>query len=212
MSSSSFPTIEFVYFDLGNILLSFDPAIACENLARLVSRDTAAVKHALYQSGLQDKFEHGSISEERFVAELNRHLDVAPESVEDQSVLDAISDMFTPIDAMSEILGRVRSRVGRIGLLSNTCRAHWGWIGRQGYPVLETPLDETVLSFDVGSMKPEPAIYEAAEAMCEVDPSRVLFIDDREENVAAARARRWNAEVCLGGPEAIDVLGRYRVL
>lgn len=212
MSDHVNDSIRFVYFDMGNILLSFDPQVACQNLARLLGRSDASIDHALYQSGLQDKFEHGSISVDRFVDELAKQLAIAPLPCEPAAILDAMSDMFTPIETMQGIIASVRDAGKGVGLLSNTCRAHWNWIERQNYAVMGTPFDETVLSFDVGSMKPEPQIYEAAEAMCEVDPSEILFIDDRPENVAAAKQRGWNAEVCLGGPEAIAILRRYLVI
>jgi len=42
----------------------------------------------------------------------------------------------------------------------------------------------------VGLRKPEPAIYARALDILGRPPERVLFIDDREENVAAAAAAK----------------------
>ncbi len=47
-------------------------------------------------------------------------------------------------------------------------------------------------------MKPDPRIYAAAEAAAGVAPSRILFLDDRAENVQAAIDRGWQAAQCLG--------------
>ena len=212
MTTNTKPTIEFVYFDLGNILLAFDPKIACQNIADRLGREPSAIKAALYQSGLQDKFEHGSVSVEQFFDELAGHLSIDELSSDTPEILDAMSDMFAPIESMVDIASRVKAKVGRIGILSNTCLAHWDWIGRQNYPTMQAVFDKSVLSFEIGSMKPEPQIYEVAESMCKVEPSKILFIDDREENVLAARSRGWNAEVCMGGAEAIAVLEQYEVL
>ena len=44
-----------------------------------------------------------------------------------------------------------------------------------------------VLSHEVRAIKPEPQIFRAAIEMAPADPDEIFFVDDREENVAAAR-------------------------
>jgi HAD superfamily hydrolase (TIGR01509 family) len=127
-------------------------------------------------------------------------------------VLDAISDMFTPIESMRGVLRSVRQRGYRVGLLSNTCHAHWDWITRQKYSVTDFSFDVTILSFQVGAMKPDHAIYQAAETAASVSSDRILFLDDQPENVAAASSRSWQAVRCFGGQQAIGALQAFRVL
>lgn len=43
------------------------------------------------------------------------------------------------------------------------------------------------------SFKPEPEIYAAAESLTQLAGPDLLFIDDREENAAAAAQRGWHA-------------------
>ena len=54
--------------------------------------------------------------------------------------------------------------------------------------------------------KPDPAIYRLCEERMGLPPAKLLFFDDYPENVAAARALGWQAEVyngpisaCAGG-------------
>ena len=204
--------IEFIYFDLGHVLVSFDPAIACRNLADMLSLEIEPVRHAVYESGLQDRFEHGEISGEEFVAGIRERLGLRAEQMPFGQTLDAASDMFTPIDSMAEVLELVRDGGLRVGLLSNTCHAHWDWICRQPYFVNEFSFDATVLSYEVGAMKPAAAIYAVAEEASGIAANRLLFLDDKPENVEAARARGWHAALCLGGEPAIEALKQYRVL
>jgi glucose-1-phosphatase len=204
--------IKFVYFDLGNVLLSFDTAKACNNLATLLSRTPKQIHEALYESGLEDEFEHGRVSPDVVVAELCRRLDVDSNRICAADVLDGMSDMFTEIDAMIGVIQTVRDRGYRVGLLSNTCHAHWDWVVRQNYAVLKTPFEQLVVSYEIGSMKPSPAIYEAAESMAKLAPKQLMFIDDKPENVSAARHRGWNAETCVGGPQAISILKDYGLM
>jgi HAD superfamily hydrolase (TIGR01509 family) len=44
-------------------------------------------------------------------------------------------------------------------------------------------------------MKPDPALYRVVESAAGVPPARILFIDDRPENVEAARKLGWQAFV-----------------
>lgn len=206
------PEIEFVYFDLGNVLVSFDPAVACRNLAEMLCLEIEPVRRAVYESGLQDRFEHGEISGGGFVAGIRERLGLSAEQTPVAQTLDAASDMFTPIDSMAGVLQWVRESGFGVGLLSNTCHAHWDWICRQPYFVNEFSFDATVLSYEVGAMKPATAMYSAAEKASGVPSSSLLFLDDKTENVEAARARGWHASQCLGGSSAIEALKQYRVL
>jgi FMN phosphatase YigB (HAD superfamily) len=201
--------VEFVYFDLGNVLLSFDPALACDNLSKRFEMTFDQARASVYESQLQDRFEHGDVTGEQFSDAIRRQLGRTESAMPTELVLDAVSDMFTPIESMRGVMQSVRQYGCRVGLLSNTCHAHWDWIRRQNYSVMDFAFDATILSFEVGSMKPEHAIYEAAERAAEVSPKRILFLDDKDENVAAAIGRGWNAVRCLGGAESVRALQAF---
>lgn len=52
--------------------------------------------------------------------------------------------------------------------------------------------DATIDSSEIGTIKPEIAIYEAAEERANVKPSEILFIDDTKANLTAAESRGWH--------------------
>ena len=137
--------VKFVYFDLGNVLLSFDPEAACANLARRWSIEIPEARSAVYDSGLQDRFEHGEVNGEQFAAAIRRQLRKTELDMPTAEVLDAVSDMFTPVDSMSGVLHAVRADGFGVGLLSNTCHAHWDWIQRQRYAVMDFEFSLTPL-------------------------------------------------------------------
>lgn len=58
--------------------------------------------------------------------------------------------------------------------------------------------DRAWVSGRMGVMKPDPAIYAALEAESGVAPGRLLFTDDRAENIAAAAARGWQTHLFEG--------------
>jgi FMN phosphatase YigB (HAD superfamily) len=203
--------IQFVYFDLGNILWSFDEDRACQNAADLLGVSSDDIRQAVYESGLQNRFEHGQVSPAGFCEELVKSLANANETADLQAIADSLSDMFTPIESMVSVVNAVRSSDASVGILSNTCESHWDWIQRQQHPMMAGPFDAIVLSFEVNSMKPDDQIYRAAEMAAGVPADQILFLDDKQENVVAAKMRGWRAEQCLGGSEAITALQHHGI-
>ncbi|APE29460.1 Hydrolase, haloacid dehalogenase-like family [Aurantiacibacter gangjinensis] len=61
-------------------------------------------------------------------------------------------------------------------------------------------------------VKPDPAIYAIAETRFGITPDRLLFIDDRADNIAAAEARGWHGHVFQGADAAAADLRRYGLL
>ncbi len=204
--------IQFVYFDLGNVLVSFDPDIACANVAEQFGVEVERARAVIYQSGLQDVFEHGQVSSQQFADTVRRELKLTVTQMPTQALLDATSDMFTPIESMVDIIRSVVDSGHRAGILSNTSASHWDWIKRQNWSVMTSAFEVEILSYEVGVMKPNPRIYQAAQTAAGVSPSSILFLDDRTENVAGAIACGWQAAQCIGGPEAQEVLRHFGVL
>ncbi|WP_370282475.1 HAD family hydrolase [Pseudooceanicola sp.] len=60
--------------------------------------------------------------------------------------------------------------------------------------------DRAYVSGHMGVIKPDVRIYEMVEADCGIAPERLLFTDDRENNIAAAAARGWQTHL-FEGPE-----------
>src|SRR4051795_5977066 len=54
-------------------------------------------------------------------------------------------------------------------------------------------VDDIVYSHEVGIAKPDPAVFRLTEQLLAVRPDEVVFIDDHDPHVAAARARGWHA-------------------
>jgi 2-haloacid dehalogenase len=76
-------------------------------------------------------------------------------------------------------------------LLSNCSKLHIDNVRRR-YGILGS-FQGLCLSYEVGSFKPDPEIYAAAERLTGLKGADLAFIDDKAENVAAAAARGWRA-------------------
>ena len=72
-------------------------------------------------------------------------------------------------------------------------------IARRAYPFLDA-FDARFISGHLGVMKPEADIYARLEADTGLAPDRLLFTDDRADNIAAAATRGWHTHR-FTGPE-----------
>jgi len=94
--------------------------------------------------------------------------------------------MWTDVDRdMTEWVGRVHASGLKTGVLSNM-HCDMASYARRTFAWLKQ-LDSVTLSCEVRLIKPERAIYERCLDGLALRPEQVLFIDDREANVVAAR-------------------------
>jgi putative hydrolase of the HAD superfamily len=83
-------------------------------------------------------------------------------------------------------LGALRDAGLRVGLLSNMPREHWlHFEQRHEWLAL---CDHVTVSWERGAVKPDKAIYRHSIEGIGLEPAETLFVDDREDNVEAARA------------------------
>jgi 2-haloacid dehalogenase len=105
----------------------------------------------------------------------------APEIPESVAVLRALRARGVPVFALSNFGVETFA----------VAEAHYPWL---------TEFDRRYVSGHLGVMKPDPMIYRIVEADCGIAPGRLLFADDRAENIAAAEARGWQGHL-FDGPE-----------
>lgn len=163
------------------------------------------VQAALTATRLEQRLENGQIDWPGFHAEFSRHIGTTP----DPGLLaDAASDMFSlNVEMLPVIAGLERAGIP-IGILSNTCGIHWNHLLAKRYAILPGNVAAAVLSHEVATVKPEPAIYAAAAASVGVPAEQIFFCDDIPAHVAAARACGWDAEVFVSASGLIDALHR----
>src|SRR5262252_3212929 len=101
-------------------------------------------------------------------------------------------DMFELEPAMVELAHRLSERY-RVFLLSNIGDLHWAHLAREYR--LHAIGHGALPSYVAGVMKPHPGIYVEAERRFALEPAATVFIDDRLDNIATARARGWHGIV-----------------
>jgi putative hydrolase of the HAD superfamily len=172
-------SIDAVILDLGNVLAFHDNTKLFAEMARLFDTTPEAMKGRL-EDGLWERVNRGQVPGDALRVELQSRLG---KEVSPQAWFDTWNCHFTVNEPM---VGTVQFLVGQVKLvlLSNTHDAHMAYL-RPRLPVLEQ-FDALVLSYEVGHVKPERAIYERALAAAGTLPWKTVFFDDVKAYAAAA--------------------------
>ncbi|MEW4562312.1 HAD family phosphatase [Bremerella sp. JC770] len=196
-------TPDFFYFDLGKVLLDFDHEVACRQLADVLGTTADAIRTDVFHSGQQWKYERGEIT----TLDLHRWLcDRYDVDAKLEDVCHAASHIFHPIDGTVQIAAELHAAGKRLGILSNTCDAHWEYCLGKPFPFLHDYFPVHALSFRIGTMKPDREIYSQAARLCDVAPEKIFFVDDRQENVAGAACAGYDAVLFTGAGDLRDAL------
>ena len=167
-------------FDVGGVLVHFDFG---PMQARLVSLcpgiDDPLGRIAL----LKGELESGAIDGDTFVERAVAELRFRGSHREFRSLW---ADIFTPNPPMWEVVERAHGRY-RLLLLSNTSDIHHSFLVDR-FPVF-TLFEGGLFSYRSRRSKPDPECFALAIEELGLSPARTLYVDDRQENVAAgARA------------------------
>ena len=174
--------LKALIFDLGRTIVPFEMELGLVEWSRLSGYGPEEVKRRMVESGLPVRYERGEIATKDFVARIGALLGCEPSHEE---FARAWSSIFLPETLIPEAWIERWARDYRLVLLSNTNELHFEFI-RERYPILRH-FDEYVLSYEVGAMKPDLRIYEAAIAAAQCEAAECFFTDDVEEYAAGAR-------------------------
>lgn len=202
----------FLYFDMGNVLLSFCHERRRQQIAAEAGVTPEIVKQALFHSTAEPsvlwRFERGDLDETAVYEHFCRETGVRPDAA---ALWEAGCDIFGVLDETAALVERLARAGNRLGILSNTNPRDWEFIMRGRFPFLSQHFEHAVLSFEVGAMKPEAAIYAAAVERAGVPAAEVFFTDDMPENIAGAQAAGLDAVLFTNAAELERELRRRGV-
>ncbi len=178
--------IELIAFDLGNVLCTVDEMTPAKKLAE-ISGLSWEVAHEI-AFGRQHKllFEGGRTSfadhAKRAIAELGITMSVS-------EFTDLYDTALIPAEEMFPLVSRI-AEVHRIALVSNTSEPHWESARR--FLPFSALLNPVIVSYAVNAMKPGQEFYESLLVQSGVQADRILFVDDLDVNIDAARTAGMN--------------------
>ena len=120
---------------------------------------------------------------------------ITPEQVDDLWELDAESWIRTLRADTLALMHRLKAAGKKLGVLSNMSPDFYERLFVPRCAAYRALLDAEVISGLYRLYKPEEPIYRLAERKMGLPPGRLIFLDDLEPNVLAARAFGWRAEV-----------------
>ena len=184
MPKHSAPDIQAVLFDFG-MVLSGPPQPSA--WARMLSTSGLAEEplHAGYWAHRHD-YDRGALTGPAYWHAVAQHGGTRFDTAQVEALIAADTDLWTDMNRpMVEWVARLQAAGIRTGILSNIgdsiaegIRAKLPWIAA---------FDHCTWSHALGMAKPELAIYTRTAEGLRTAPEHILFIDDRADNIAAAR-------------------------
>lgn len=178
------PSPQFFYFDLGNVLALFTVERMLGQVSGLTGVPERRLRQVFFDEGLQKDYESGRIDarefHERFCVSTGTRPDI-------EALRRAASDIFELNAPVMPVIGSLALGRRRLGILSNTCEAHWEHCRRR-FRLLDDLFDVHVLSYEIGAVKPDARIFERAVERAGCAPAEIFYTDDLPGHVEGARA------------------------
>ena len=195
----------FLYFDLGRVLINFDVQTMLDQIAEVSGVGPAKVREVVFGDGLQIKYESGRIDCREFHAIFSEATGSRPDF---GAFRHAASDIFKLNTVVLPIVAQLRAAGHRMGILSNTCPAHWEHCRRR-FPSVINLFDVHALSYRLKAVKPDAAIFHAAADLASVRAEEIFFVDDMPGHVEAAKTAGFDAVQYTGAQQlAADLRAR----
>lgn len=192
-SPKDLPGINAVLFDYGLVLTGPAHPPAWERMKSLLHTEEATF-HAAYWRYRQD-YDSGTLTGVAYWHCIAKDLG-RPSDDPLQPLIDADTDLWTqPNQPMIDWAASLQAANIFTGILSNLGDAMEAGVRRR-CPWLQA-FNHLTFSHRLRATKPDPGIYAHAASGLGVDPGQILFIDDREDNIAGA---------CAAGMQAIRYL------
>lgn len=174
-----------VIFDIGNVLTRWQPEAFYD---RVIGEDRRrALFAAVDLHGMNDLIDAGALFRETIYDWADQYPAWRPEI---RLWYDRWIELASPqIDGSIRLQRALRAKGVPVFALTNFGRHTF----EDALPKMDflQDFDRLYVSGVMGVIKPDPRIYQMVEEDCGVAPDRLLFTDDRADNITAAARRGW---------------------
>ena len=177
--------VEAVIFDIGNVLTRWQPEAFYDRVIGVERRKALFAAVDLHR--MNDDIDEGGLFRETIYDWADRHPAWGPEV---RMWYDRWIELASPrIEGSIALLRALRGKRVPVFALTNFGRNSFA----EAVPKLDflSEFDRRYVSGEMGVIKPDPRIYAMVEADCGIAGDRLLFADDRADNIAAAADRGW---------------------
>jgi len=167
--------IKAIIFDLGRVVIKIDDI---EARKKKFLKDYDLDEEVLRENLIA--YEVGNISTDDFFDELQKHTKTSDTKLREEFLSMLLGKNQNTVRLIKDL----KKRKYKVACLSNTIDIHWEYIKNE-YRILDL-FDEKIASHIVGIAKPDLKIYKHTLRLLDIEPQESVFIDDLEENIAAA--------------------------
>lgn len=172
-----------IIFDLGNVTVSFNHNFAVDRVKYFTNRDHNEIYQLFFESNLTRLFEEGKISPDEFYLKVSEQLSLNMAYEEFLIIWNEIFFVTEDNLRVHFLIEKLKQKFMLI-LISNINILHYEYLKKK-YDIF-TKFDKQLLSYRLGLRKPDPLIYKRALLLTGTEKSGVIYIDDREDLIAAA--------------------------
>ena len=197
---------EILLFDLLGVLLT-DSSQAIQEFLGVAGMNKKEFFQYFMASPTSIKFHLGKSSSQEFGESVVRDLKLSISATEFLELFRSwVGGLYDGTEALLSEL----SQRHRLGCFSNNNEIYWSQMRDQlGMGRL---LNDYFLSHEIGMLKPDLAAFEHVIQRLGIEPDRIVFFDDEEDNVMSARKVGMNAFVTKGPREVREQLNLLGVL
>lgn len=202
--------IRAVVLDYGEVLCEpADPA-AMDRMARDAGLEPAAFRELYW--ALREDYDRGTFDGPAYWRRFGERAGVAMSETLIRTLIEQDIELWTRIEPGMVAWADALIRRGvRVALLSNMVREIGGHL--RDTIGLFRHFTHVTFSYEIGAVKPEPAIYRHVLAGVGVEPAEALLIDDRPVNIEGARALGMHGLVFAGhAPLLASLDDTYRLV
>jgi len=181
--------VDVIIFDFGNVLIDLDYPQIIRRFKEVANKNQDNIRKLVINSKILQKFEMGMIGPERFRAGVNQLLDT---NLSDDEFDDIWNSMLKSIskERLEKVL-KIGEKYNTY-ILSNSNIIHELAFEEMvmeatGMPSIRDFVKDAFFSHEIGLVKPDKASYNHVVEEVENYASRMLFLDDRLDNIDAAQ-------------------------
>ncbi|MBR1496072.1 MAG: HAD family phosphatase [Oscillospiraceae bacterium] len=174
--------IKNVLFDMGNVLMRWDPALFVRRCG-YTGEDAELLRREVYGNVDWVMLDRGVLTDAEAAERIRRRV---PERLRDAvgTLVSGWDDEPLQVPGMEDLVRELSEKGCGLYLLTNCGPRHREYWPK--FPVSRYFGDRIMRSSDWKLLKPDPAFYEKALDMFSLDRRECVFIDDNPANVEAA--------------------------